>query len=216
MTFRTRRRPVHCARHKLLLLRTVTCLLALAGAGIGSRGAIARAETVPAVPSAPLSAAQDGTRFVTSWAASVHAALARQATHAAVAARHGFTQSGVASWYGHDFAGKRTSSGVRFDPMKLTCAHRTLPLGTRLLVTSQETGRSVVVTVNDRGPYAAPNRIIDLSRAAANRIGMVQDGLSTVTLRRVAPGAKGIGDDVEVAEAADSDGSAQAIAAARR
>lgn len=167
-----------------------------------------------------MSAASDGTRPVTSWAASVHAALARQATRAALVVRHGFShgfsQSGVASWYGHDFAGKRTSSGVRFDPMKLTCAHRTLPLGTRLLVTSQETGRSVVVTVNDRGPYAAPNRIIDLSRAAANRLGMVQDGLNTVTLRRVVPDAAGIGDDVEVAEAADSDGSTQAIAAAHR
>ena len=121
-----------------------------------------------------------------------------------------FTQSGLASWYGHEFAGRRTSSGVRFDPRQLTCAHRTLPLGTRLLVTSEETGRSVVVTVNDRGPYAGPDRIIDLSRAAATRLGMVQDGLNTVTVKRVGEPAP----DVEVAQAADGDSSAQAIAAA--
>ena len=146
----------------------------------------------------------------TAWAASVHAALARQAHHVAEAARHVFTQSGVASWYGYEFSGRRTSSGIRFDPMRLTCAHRTLPLGSRVLVTSQETGRSVTVTVIDRGPYAGPDRIIDLSRAAAARIGMMQDGLNVVTVKRVVPA----GDAVEVAQAADTDTSSQAITAA--
>ncbi len=141
----------------------------------------------------------------------MHAALARQAHQALAAARHVFVQSGLASWYGHEFTGRRTSSGMRFDPMRLTCAHRTLPLGTRLLVTSQETGRSVVVTVNDRGPFAGPGRIIDLSGAAAARIGMVRDGLSVVTVKRVVPAR----DDVEVAQAADADSTDQAIAASR-
>ncbi len=141
----------------------------------------------------------------------MHDALARQARQALVAARHVFVQSGVASWYGREFAGRRTSSGMRFDPMRLTCAHRTLPLGARVLVTSQETGRSVVVTVNDRGPYAGPDRIIDLSGAAAARIGMVRDGLNIVTVKRVLSPRE----DVEVAQAADADSSDQAIAASR-
>ncbi len=148
---------------------------------------------------------------MTAWTSSVHAALARQARQAIAAARHVFVQSGLASWYGHEFTGRRTSSGMRFDPMQLTCAHRTLPLGTRVLVTSQATGRSVVVTVNDRGPFAGRDRIIDLSSAAAARIGMVRNGLSVVTVKRVVP----VHDDVEVAQAADSDSSDQAIAASR-
>ena len=137
--------------------------------------------------------------------------MARQAHHVADAARQVYTQSGVASWYGHEFSGRRTSSGIRFDPMRLTCAHRTLPLGSRVLVTSQETGRSVMVTVIDRGPYADPDRIIDLSRAAAARIGMVQDGLNVVTVKRVVPA----GEAVEVAQAADADTSSQAITASK-
>ncbi len=153
----------------------------------------------------------ESARPVTAWTASVHAALARQASHVVAAAREVFTQSGLASWYGFEFAGRRTSSGVRFNPMLLTCAHRTLPLGSRVLVTSQETGRSVVVTVIDRGPYAGPDRIIDLSRAAANRIGMVQTGLNVVTVKRVMPA----GQEVEVAQAADGDTSTQAIAVSR-
>ena len=108
--------------------------------------------------------------------------------------------------------GRRTSSGDRFDARQLTCAHRTLPLGTRVLVTSEETGRSVVVVVNDRGPYAAPNRIIDLSRAAAARIGMVEDGVNTVTVKRILPSDL----PVEVAQAPDGDTSDQAIANSRR
>ena len=152
---------------------------------------------------------------VTAWAASVHAALARQARDARLASHHKIIQTGLASWYGRDFAGHETSSGTRFDPMKLTAAHRTLPLGTRLLVTSRTTGRSVVVTVNDRGPFAGPTRIIDLSRAAAARLGMVRDGLNRVTLQRVAPPAGAASDtEVEVAQAASGDDSTQAVAAA--
>ena len=90
--------------------------------------------------------------------------------------------------------------------MQLTCAHPTLPLGTKVLVTSETTGRSVVVTVNDRGPYGG--RIVDLSRAAAARIGMLGAGTDNVTLQPASAEA------VEVAQAEDSDTSDQAIAAA--
>jgi rare lipoprotein A len=78
---------------------------------------------------------------------------------------------GLASYYGAEFHGKRTSSGEVFDMYKLTAAHRDLPFGTRVLVTNLKNGRSVVVKINDRGPFVE-GRIIDLSFEAARRIGM--------------------------------------------
>ncbi len=168
---------------------------------------VAEAATISASPSVQLMPASMSADR-TSWAGSVHAALAHQARLAAAAARSAFTESGIATWYGREFQGRRTSSGDRFDAARFTCAHRTLPLGTRLLVTSEDTGRSVVVVVNDRGPYASPGRIIDLSRAAAQRIGMVADGVNTVTVKRILPSDL----PVEVAQAPEGDTSEQAIA----
>lgn len=106
-------------------------------------------------------------------------------------------ESGQASWYGPGFHGKRTSSGDRFDQNALTAAHDWLPLGTKIRVTTQETGRSVVVTVTDRMPPKRL-RIIDVSRGAAAQLGIVSSGVGMVTLTE-AP------DDppVEVAEAPD-------------
>ncbi len=95
------------------------------------------------------------------------------------------TWSGRASWYGNAFAGRRTASGGIFDPAALTAAHRTLPFGTQVRVTSVATGRSVVVTITDRGPYVG-NREIDLSRAAAEAIGIRIAGVGQVTLERLA------------------------------
>jgi rare lipoprotein A len=90
-------------------------------------------------------------------------------------------QRGWASWYGPGFAGRPTASGERFSPQALTAAHRSWPLGTRARVTNLETGQQVEVTINDRGPFADPERrVIDLSRAAATRIGMVQRGVGPV------------------------------------
>jgi rare lipoprotein A len=79
---------------------------------------------------------------------------------------------GIASFYGKEFHGKRTASGDVFDMHKLTAAHRKLPFGTRVRVTNLENGRSVVVRVNDRGPFVK-GRIIDLSYEAARRIGIM-------------------------------------------
>lgn len=93
----------------------------------------------------------------------------------AAATKNGRAQVGMASWYGPGFAGRLTANGERFDPSKLTCAHRTFKFGTILEVTNLENGRSVVVRVNDRGPYAK-NRVIDLSEEAARRIGMIEKG----------------------------------------
>jgi rare lipoprotein A len=94
----------------------------------------------------------------------------------------GRTQSGVASWYGPGFHGRRTASGARFNMYALTAAHRTLPFGTMLRVTNQRTKRSCFVRVIDRGPYAH-GRIIDLSKGAAQAIGM--SGVARVTLEVV-------------------------------
>lgn len=94
----------------------------------------------------------------------------------------GRAQIGFASWYGRAFAGRRTASGERFDPGALTAAHRTLPLGSAARVTHAETGKSVRVRVNDRGPYAR-GRIVDLSRRAAAKLGMLDDGVAKVKVQ---------------------------------
>ncbi|HEY0113007.1 MAG TPA: septal ring lytic transglycosylase RlpA family protein [Allosphingosinicella sp.] len=88
---------------------------------------------------------------------------------------------GEASYYGHELAGNRTASGERFNPQALTAAHRTLPLGTKLRVTNKANGKSVIVRVNDRGPFVG-RRIIDLSLAAAQQLGFVRAGRGQVTL----------------------------------
>lgn len=98
------------------------------------------------------------------------------------------SQRGIASWYGPGFAGRRTASGEVFNPHALTAAHRSLPFGTRVQVTSERTGRSVVVRINDRGPFGG-GRIIDLSSGSAHALGM--GGAAPVSLvplgRKVAP-----------------------------
>ncbi|MBV7456105.1 septal ring lytic transglycosylase RlpA family protein [Acidovorax sp. sif1233] len=88
---------------------------------------------------------------------------------------------GLASWYGAKFHKRRTASGEPFDMKALTAAHPTLPFGSRVCVRSQATGRSVVVRINDRGPHTG-NRVIDLSRGAAEVLGMVGLGLKPVEL----------------------------------
>ncbi|HEY9870707.1 MAG TPA: septal ring lytic transglycosylase RlpA family protein [Candidatus Obscuribacterales bacterium] len=85
--------------------------------------------------------------------------------------------SGNVSWYGPQFHGKRTASGEIFDMNKLTAAHRTLPFGTRVLVENPRTGQSVVVKVNDRGPYV-PGRVMDISRESARRVGILLGGVA--------------------------------------
>ena len=91
----------------------------------------------------------------------------------------GLSRTGKASWYGPGFHGRRTASGEKFNQNVLTAAHRSLPFGARVRVTNHHTGRSVVVRINDRGPFIR-GRIIDLSRASAHSLGLA--GLSNVTL----------------------------------
>ncbi|MFQ5898573.1 MAG: septal ring lytic transglycosylase RlpA family protein [Candidatus Methylomirabilia bacterium] len=97
----------------------------------------------------------------------------------------GAQQTGKASWYGFSFHGRRTASGEVYNMYQLTAAHRTLPLGTVVLVTNLRNGRSVQVRINDRGPFVA-GRIIDLSYAAARLLGAVKPGVIPVHLRVVA------------------------------
>lgn len=112
----------------------------------------------------------------------------RVETAPAAAPVPGGVERGLASWYGDEFAGLPTASGEVFRPELLTAAHRTLPLGTVVDVVNERNGRTVRVTVNDRGPFVA-GRILDLSRGGAEAIGSVADGVVPVTLTVVAVGS---------------------------
>jgi rare lipoprotein A len=107
--------------------------------------------------------------------------VAREAT----ASRSAPDQIGKATWYGSKFAGRKTASGERFDPRLYTAAHRKLPFGTWVEVRRVETGRTVRVRINDRGPWGHADRIIDLSQKAADDLGIVRDGVARVELRVV-------------------------------
>jgi rare lipoprotein A len=92
---------------------------------------------------------------------------------------------GEASYYGNELAGNRTASGERFNPRALTAAHRTLPLGSKLRVTNKANGKSVIVRINDRGPFVK-SRLIDVSYAAAQQINMIRSGHARVRLELLA------------------------------
>jgi rare lipoprotein A len=98
-----------------------------------------------------------------------------------------FTQQGLASWYGRMFHGQKTSSGEIYDMYKMTAAHPTLPIPSYVRVTRVANGKSVVVRVNDRGPFHS-SRVIDLSYAAAYKLGYIQAGSAEVTLEAIVPG----------------------------
>ena len=89
-----------------------------------------------------------------------------------------------ASWYGSEFAGRRTANGERFDPNQMTAASKTLPLGSVVRVTNPNNGKSVDVRINDRGPYVR-GRSIDLSRGAARKIGMTRSGVARVKIKKL-------------------------------
>ena len=107
-----------------------------------------------------------------------------------------YTESGVASWYGPGFQGRKTASGERFDTHEMTAAHKTLPFGTMLKVTNLDNGVTVIVKVNDRGPYVR-GRIIDLSNAAKNELQM--GGTANVKIEIYNPD-----EDTQVEESADN------------
>jgi rare lipoprotein A len=137
--------------------------------------------------------------LLTSLCLFAHAAMAQSPTHAhpdaagtprASDASHASkvrkpVQRGKVSWYGRAFAGRKTASGERFDPRALTMAHRTLPLGAIVEVTNNANGKRVRLRVNDRGPYC-DGRVADLSRAASERLGFADKGVTEATIRVVA------------------------------
>jgi peptidoglycan lytic transglycosylase len=100
-------------------------------------------------------------------------------------------QVGEASWYGKFHQGRKTANGERFDQKKLTAAHPTLPLGIEAKVTNLETGKSVDVIINDRGPYVK-GRDLDLSKAAAQKIGVTEDGTAPVKIEAAVTPAPGL------------------------
>lgn len=103
-----------------------------------------------------------------------------------------YVAEGIASWYGPGFHGRKTASGKRFNTNKLTAAHRTLPFGTMVLVTNLNNDKTVEVEINDRGPAKKTKRLIDLSKAAAKKLGFASAGVTQVR--------------VEVIEKEESDG----------
>ena len=120
--------------------------------------------------------------LVTAAAAVLSLGASVFASTSAIAEPEGRAVSGLASWYGPGFHGRRTASGETFNTNALTAAHRTLPFGTQVRVVNQQNGRSVVVRINDRGPFSH-GRVIDLSRAAAQLIGL--SGIAKVMLTGV-------------------------------
>ncbi len=105
-----------------------------------------------------------------------------------LASSDNYVERGVASWYGPDFQGHNTSSGERYDMYGMTAAHKTLPIPCYARITNLSNGRSVVVRINDRGPFVG-NRIVDLSYSAATRLDIVRTGTAFVELRTVGPDA---------------------------
>ena len=105
-------------------------------------------------------------------------------TPLAAMAKHtpGDTITGVASYYADRFHGRKTANGERFNQTAYTAAHKKLPFGTKVRVKDKKTGKSVVVTINDRGPYAK-GRVIDLSRKAARELGIVKRGVAKVEIK---------------------------------
>jgi len=146
------------------ILKIALALGALAGTAAGTTAIAQTAASAPAAP-APAPAAP--------------------AAPAAVATTGGDVMEGLAAYYSNRLEGRKTASGQVFRQSKLTAAHQTLPFGTRVKVTHAQNGRSVVVVINDRGPTQA-GRVIDLSRTAASKLGMLRAGLAPVKLEVVA------------------------------
>ena len=96
---------------------------------------------------------------------------------------------GMASFYGYDFAGRPTANGERYNPMGMTAASKSLPFGTIVRVTNRNNGRSVVVRINDRGPYVG-GRVIDMSQGAAGVLGMIGSGVAPVDIQIVGSGSR--------------------------
>lgn len=203
-------RPSARARRLLAVVLSVLSVAALAMPGLATQTVITR-HTAAKEPAEKRAVAKPSARSTTGATSSHGASVARRTatperTHYAngaaceltsakpsrAGAAHGKSANagkpnrkrhviGYASFYGQECANQPTASGERFDPGAMTAAHRTLPFGTRVRVTNLENGRQVVVRINDRGPYRK-GRVLDLSRAAARKLGFVDDGVAHVRI----------------------------------
>jgi rare lipoprotein A len=179
--------PTAC-RPRLAIALLATLVAACAGPSPVSVQAPDEPRPGPAVRS-PASLADEPTAAPTPSPASeapgpVSAeAPAAHAAPATPSAPDDLIDQGLASWYGKRFHGRRTASGERYDMHAFTAAHKTLPFGTRVRVRSVRTGQEVVVRINDRGPFRR-GRVIDLSQAAINALGLRQRGVTAVELLR--------------------------------
>ncbi len=109
-------------------------------------------------------------------------------TYKVMSSAKGFRQNGLASWYGRKFHGQRTSSGEQYDMFKMTAAHRNLPIPCYVRVTNRDNGKSVILKVNDRGPFHS-DRVMDVSWAAAAKLGMLDRGTANVSIETINPDA---------------------------
>ena len=161
----------------------VAGLVSMIGSGVSADTNISRNAPAAAASAAVLAAAPAPTPapVVTPVAAKLAPLAEAQPGEPDPAAAHEVDQVGIASWYGNQHQGRLTASGERFDQHKLTAAHRTLPLDTKVKVTNLENGKSIEVKVNDRGPYI-PGRVLDLSTQAAKLLGMEKEGLALVRI----------------------------------
>jgi rare lipoprotein A len=165
------RRPADCLAALVAFTSLVSATPGLADSSVDVP-AIAPVAIEPAAPVAPETPALEEVQAVVEQAVDP---VEEPAEHLG---------DGEASYYGHELAGNRTASGERFNPGALTAAHRTLPLGTKLRVINKLNGKSVVVRINDRGPFVG-KRLIDVSLAAAKQINMVRAGKAMVRLERL-------------------------------
>ncbi len=167
---------------------TIVCLIALLSAcGWGNRGGYYEDDGPPRDVRIDLAKVPDAVpRYEPPSATGNEPYTALGRRYVPMKNAQGYTERGVASWYGRKFHGKRTSSGDPYDMFGMTAAHRTLPLPSYARVRNLRNGRSVVVRVNDRGPFLH-NRLIDLSYAAAHKLGIAQTGTGLVEVTAVFP-----------------------------
>jgi rare lipoprotein A len=166
-----------------LVAAACICAWVLAGCSIAGRKAAPAPEIVPPPP-ANVESIPDATPHREPRSAHgnppFYKVLGRR--YVVLATADGYLERGVASWYGPTFHGENTSSGEKYDMYGMTAAHKTLPLPTYARVTNLKNGRSIVVRINDRGPFVA-NRLIDLSYTAAAKLDMLKEGTTLVEVR---------------------------------
>jgi rare lipoprotein A len=188
------RRPAAQPPRRPGVALAATVLLALTGCAGHPRHGPPPAVRVPPPPPADVARVPDAVPRFEPRSAYGNPAFYEVAgkRYVVLASAAGYVERGVASWYGPDFHGKRTASGEPYDMYAMTAAHKTLPVPCYARVTNLANGRSVIVRINDRGPFVG-NRIIDLSYTAAARLDMLRTGTAFVEVRTVGAGAADAG-----------------------